>query len=99
MSEVVAPCLVGGFRSRLCGRGLAQFPAGDGQYRTNPAVQVTPDAIQDRSTCCGTIQLGEYLGKEKALQVEIGELVKALADVEKGTIRPVKGLPVILIDE
>jgi hypothetical protein len=56
-----------------------------------PAVQDISDAIQDRSTCCGTMQLGEYLGGEEALQEEIEELVKALAETEKGTTRTAKG--------
>lgn len=43
-----------------------------------PAVQDAPGAIQDRQTCCGTMQLDEYLGMEEALQSQLDELKGSL---------------------
>lgn len=42
-----------------------------------------PGAIQDRSACCGTMQLDEYTGTEDALQGELDALQKFL---KKGVI-------------
>jgi hypothetical protein len=42
------------------------------------AVVDEPDAIQDRSTCCGTMRLYEYLGEDAMLQEELDEFTTAL---------------------
>jgi hypothetical protein len=42
-----------------------------------------PGAVQDRRTCCGTMQLSEYTGAEEALLAEIEEFKKALAGWKK----------------
>ncbi len=43
-----------------------------------PAVQDAPGAVQDRRACCGTMNLPEHCGGEKALQAEIEELKRSL---------------------
>jgi hypothetical protein len=40
-------------------------------------VQDAPNALQDRSTCCGTMKLAEYTGGEEALEAEIAELSRS----------------------
>ncbi len=45
-----------------------------------PAVQEAPEAVQDRSGCCGTMQLPQYTGGEEALQAQIEELRKVAGD-------------------
>ena len=46
-------------------------------------VQDAPGAVQDRSTCCGTMQHTDYDGSEEALQAEIEEFKKALKGQKK----------------
>jgi len=53
------------------------------EYVMEVGVKDAPGAVQDRRTCCGTMQLPEYIGAEEALQAEIEEFKKALADLEK----------------
>jgi hypothetical protein len=48
-----------------------------------PGVRDAPGAVQDRSTCCGTMQLPEYAGADVALAAELDELRKALGDQKK----------------
>jgi len=48
-----------------------------------PGIQDEPDAIQDRSGCCGTMQLDEYLGEEDSLEAQIEELKKHFAKNKK----------------
>jgi hypothetical protein len=43
-------------------------------------IKDAPDAVQDRCTCCGTMQLPEYTGGEEALQAELEEFKKALSN-------------------
>lgn len=49
-----------------------------------PAILDEPGAMQNRHTCCGTMQLDEYLGMDDMLQSQIDELKKSL---RKGAIR------------
>ncbi|MBI1879111.1 MAG: hypothetical protein HYR94_12975 [Chloroflexi bacterium] len=44
-------------------------------------IQDAPKAVQDRSNCCGTMQLDEYNGEEKALQAEVEAFGKWLKDL------------------
>lgn len=44
-----------------------------------PAMRDAPGAVQNRSTCCGTMNLAEFCGGEEALQAEVEELKRALA--------------------
>jgi hypothetical protein len=46
-------------------------------------VKDAPGAVQDRRTCCGTMQLPEYTGAEEALHAEIEEFKKTLANLKK----------------
>lgn len=46
-------------------------------------VMDVPGAVQDRQTCCGTMQSPEYTGTDEALQAEIEEFKKALANLKK----------------
>lgn len=39
-----------------------------------PGIQDADDAVQDRSGCCGTMQLEEYLESEESLETQIEEL-------------------------
>lgn len=49
-------------------------------------IQDERGAMQDRRTCCGTMQLDEFIGMEDILQSQIDELKKSL---KKGSIRDV----------
>jgi hypothetical protein len=49
----------------------------------SPGFQNDSDAIQDRHTCCGTMQLEEYIGEEEVLQEEIEQLKMSLANSGK----------------
>ncbi|NJD67488.1 MAG: hypothetical protein FIA90_02245 [candidate division NC10 bacterium] len=51
----------------------------DATRELEPAMQDAPGAMQNRSTCCGTMNLAEFCGGEEALQVEVEELKRALA--------------------
>jgi hypothetical protein len=44
-----------------------------------PAFTDSPDAIQDRSGCCGTMTKAEYLGEEETFDGEVAELKAALS--------------------
>ncbi len=55
-----------------------------------PDVQDDPNAIQDRDTCCGTMQLEEYLEGDKLLQAEMEELIKALKNGHLNASRTAK---------
>jgi hypothetical protein len=48
-----------------------------------PGVTDPLGAQQDRRTCCGTMQLDEYLGVEEAMQLQLEDLKRSL---RKGTI-------------
>jgi len=48
-----------------------------------PAVQDAKGAVQDRSRCCGTLQLDEYLEDEADLEEEIKELAKVFASAPR----------------
>lgn len=41
-------------------------------------VEDQPGAVQNRSSCCGTMQLGEYTGADEAIAAEAEDLQKAL---------------------
>ena len=45
-----------------------------------PNPNIDTGAVQSRRACCGTMQLAEYNGGEEALQAEIEELQKAIAE-------------------
>ena len=49
---------------------------GDEGVEAEPAFTDDPDAPQDRSTCCGTMQLPEFAGAEEELAAEIEALAK-----------------------
>ena len=49
---------------------------GDESVEAEPAFTDDPDAPQDRSTCCGTMQLPEFAGAEEELAAEIEALAK-----------------------
>jgi hypothetical protein len=46
----------------------------------SPDVQDAPGAVQDRRTCCGTMQLEEYVDAEDPFQAELEELKRAVAE-------------------
>jgi hypothetical protein len=50
-----------------------------------PGVQDAADFIQNRSACCGTMQLFEYNGEQQMLQAERDTLKQALAKAARGT--------------
>ena len=45
-----------------------------------PGFQNTPEEVQDRRTCCGTMQLEEYVDAEDPFQAELEELKRAVAE-------------------
>jgi hypothetical protein len=49
-----------------------------------PGIQDAAGAVQDRRTCCGTMQHPEYTGGDESLQAETEEFRKALEEAEKG---------------
>jgi len=55
-----------------------------------PGFQNTPEEVQDRRTCCGTMQLEEYVDAEDPFQAELEELKRAVAEsamtLEKSSI-------------
>ncbi len=55
-----------------------------------PAHQDQLGSTQGRHTCCGTMQLDEYLGRDDMLQAQVEELKKSL---RKGAIRDVCDKP------
>lgn len=55
-----------------------------------PGVLDQPGATQNRHTCCGTMQLDEYLGMDEMLQTQVEELKKSL---RKGAIRDYSDKP------
>jgi len=59
-----------------------------------PDVQDPEGAVQDRSTCCGTMKLPEYNGGDEALEAELEELRRSLNGHIKHTRNgPVAGRP------
>ena len=46
-------------------------------------ISADPNAIQDRSMCCGTMELPEYTQGEEALDKEIEEFKKSLKSSRK----------------
>lgn len=42
-----------------------------------PGISDEPGAIQDRSGCCGTMQLDEYLSDDESLEAQLAELARA----------------------
>lgn len=55
-----------------------------------PNVEDLPGAAQNRHTCCGTMQLDEYLGMDDMLQEQIEELKKSLRNgaIREGAEKP-----------
>lgn len=51
----------------------------EARLEMEPAMQDAPGAVQNRSACCGTMNLVEYCGGEEALLVEIEELKRSLS--------------------
>ena len=49
---------------------------GDEGVKAEAAFTDDPDASQDRSTCCGTMQLPEFAGGDEELDAEIEALAK-----------------------
>ncbi|HKP53754.1 MAG TPA: hypothetical protein VJ183_14020 [Chloroflexia bacterium] len=47
---------------------------GKGEINLKAGFQDDPDAAQDRSTCCGTMQLEEYMGGEELFTAELDAL-------------------------
>jgi hypothetical protein len=45
-----------------------------------PGFQNAPGEVQDRRTCCGTMQLEEYVDAEDPFQAELDELKRAVAE-------------------
>ena len=52
-----------------------------------PGYEDPPGAVQDRSTCCGTMKLPEYNGVEEAFAAELEELRKSLNGAGSGRRR------------
>ena len=50
----------------------------DPKIKLAPGVQDAPDAIQNRSGCCGTMNLPEHCGEEETLQADIEAFKKSL---------------------
>jgi hypothetical protein len=53
-----------------------------------PAVQDNPDAVQDRSACCGTMNLAEYHDVQRLLAAELDALGKWCASHGRGPAAP-----------
>ncbi|WP_426105609.1 hypothetical protein [Massilia sp. TSP1-1-2] len=53
-----------------------------------PAVQDAPDAVQDRSACCGTMNLAEYHDVERLLAAELDALAQWCATHGRGASAP-----------
>lgn len=51
----------------------------DPKHVLKPNIQDAPQARQDRSTCCGTMNLAEYSADGRGFEQELGELKKALS--------------------
>jgi hypothetical protein len=51
----------------------------DGDGEAEPGYTDAEDAVQDRTGCCGTMQLGEYIDDIPSLEQEREELAKAFA--------------------
>ncbi len=66
-----------------------------------PAVQDLPDAVQDRSACCGTMNLAEYHDVERLLAAELDALGQWCATHGRnGVVEPVpEALPAPVRDE
>jgi hypothetical protein len=47
-----------------------------------PAIVDTPDAIQNRIGCCGTMQKGEYLAEDETFVAEVAQFEAALTEAE-----------------
>ncbi len=55
----------------------------EAKLKLEPAVTDARGVVQDRRTCCGTMNLAEYCGGEEALQSELEELRKSLVGAGK----------------
>jgi hypothetical protein len=64
----------------------APIDAGGGTRELEANVVDAPGAAQDRSTCCGTMQLDEYMGIEEAMQKQLEELKRSM---QKGALQGV----------
>jgi hypothetical protein len=53
------------------------------QHKMKVGVVDAQDAVQNRSTCCGTMRLPEYAGEDEALHDEIEEFKKALQGLKR----------------
>jgi hypothetical protein len=68
--------LVNAFSAREVIAPTALSFNGDEQVELEAAFTEDPNAPQDRSTCCGTMQLPEFMGSEDELGAEIDALAK-----------------------
>ncbi|PWU18205.1 MAG: hypothetical protein C5B48_14955 [Candidatus Rokuibacteriota bacterium] len=50
-----------------------------------PGIQDAPDAVQDRSGCCGTMQLDEYVESEESLEAQLEELQRQFTTESRRT--------------
>jgi hypothetical protein len=68
--------MVNAFSAREVVSASAMSMNGDEGAVVEPGITDDPNATQDRSTCCGTMQRPEYLGDEEDLRAEIEALAK-----------------------
>ena len=68
--------LVNAFSAREVIAPTALSMNGDEGVEVEAGFAEDPDAPQDRSTCCGTMQLPEFTGAEDELAAELDTLAK-----------------------